>query len=277
MLQVIKKPFFYFILFFITGVFFIIDYKFSYLPSHKISNAIFNSTVTIKQGIGYLAQNIRKIRSSFATNATLKKRIASLEQRILDYEKNYKSIESMNYQINQLQKMLGFTLNREYELLPAFIYAQDSKFQQRYLLNRGWKNNVRQDLPVFAIYQNQLVLVGRILKSYSSSAIFVTINDENFIIPVITEETNQIGILYGNGDSDNTMTFELDSISGTEQVFVGETVLVNEFSLNYPPEIPLGKIIDLTHNREKLLITATVKPYVNVQSIDKVFILLFRE
>ena len=272
MLQILQKRLFYFILLLVIAFLFIINYKINSRLLYNISNYAVSISVAVKEGIGYLVFNFNKLRDSIKTNFALREHIKTLEKKISDYERNYRSIASLDYQISRLQQMLGFSLNTDYSLIPAFIYSQNTRFPHRYLLNKGQKDGVNNDDPVFAIYQNELVFLGKIKESYNGSSLLVSVNDKNFFIPVITDVTNQIGILYGNGTTDNTMTLELDAISGIEQLFVDEVVLINEFSKNYPPGIPIGKVLNVSYGKEDLLIKAKVKSYVDIKSIDIVFV-----
>ncbi len=272
MFQILQKRVFYFIILLVISILFIVNYKINSRLLYNLSSYALNTSVAIKEGIGYVVFKLNNFRESIASNFVLRERIKTLEKEILEYEQNYRSTVSLDYQISRLQQMLGFSLNTDYELLPAFLYSQDTTFPHRYLINKGQQDGVYDDNPVLAMYQNKLVFLGKIKESYDGSSLFVSVNDIDFFVPVITDVTNQIGILYGNGMRDDTMTLELDAISGIEQLFVDEVVLVNEFSKNYPPGIPIGRVVNVSYGKEDLLIRATVKPYVDIKSIDIVFI-----
>ncbi len=272
MFRILKQRLFYYVFLSVFSILSIVSVKFDTSLSYQFLSLFLRSTTYIRQGMAFVSHKAQDVSQFFTSHAKQREKIAGLEKQIQSYEKNFKSVESLQYQVTRLQELLNFALYEDYQLLPAFVFAQDTTRYQRYVLSRGRKDGVLKDSPVFAIHQRRLVLLGRIKDVQTDSSLFIPTNDSDFIVPAISGTTKQIGLAYGNNDLAYTMSFELNSISGIEQLFVNEEILVNDFSKNYPVGIPIGRITDITLNQEDLLLLATVKPYVDIKSIDIAFI-----
>ncbi|MDR1874742.1 MAG: rod shape-determining protein MreC [Synergistaceae bacterium] len=101
-------------------------------------------------------------------------------------------------------------------------------------IDRGLDDGVTMGLPVF----QDGFLVGRVSSVSSSSSWVELLTSSSLMIPVVVEETRELGVVVGDGEGSVLLTY-IPEARGIEKGMKVSTALVSE---TLPPGIPIGHI-----------------------------------
>ena len=220
-------------------------------PFKFISNTVedFKELKNIQKENDILKENISKIDAIETENIELKRQLEALK-------------EELN---------IEYTLT-DYEELNATVVSRNIGYWYNTLtIDKGSKNQVEEGMVVI----NASGLIGKIIKvsSYSSEVRLITTSDTNNKISVsISNGGNKINGLINGYNYDNNL-LEVEGISNTENVNVGDVVYTSGLGGVFPSGILIGKVVNITTDEYDLAKIINVEPNVSFDDINYVTIL----
>ena len=220
-------------------------------PFKFISNTVeeFKELKNIQKENDILKENISKIDAIETENIELKRQLEALK-------------EELN---------IEYTLT-DYEELNATVVSRNISYWYNTLtIDKGSKNQVEEGMVVI----NASGLIGKIIKvsSYSSEVRLITTSDTNNKISVsISNGENKINGLINGYNYDNNL-LEVEGISNTENVNVGDVVYTSGLGGVFPSGILIGKVVNITTDEYDLAKIINVEPNVSFDDINYVTIL----
>jgi len=116
-------------------------------------------------------------------------------------------------------------------------------------------------------------LVGKIVKLSGSHGICQILMDPNSRVSVRIQRNREMGMVsWGGGNS-----LRLNHIPNTINVQVGDVLLTSGYSQIYPPGIKVGVISEFRKIDSELFQEIIVKPAVNFNRLEEVFVLESKE
>lgn len=187
------------------------------------------------------------------------------------------SIEAENIelrrQLNALKEELNinYTLS-DYEYLNATVISRNVGYWYNKLtINKGSYNGVEKDMVVIS----SKGLIGRVVKTstFTSDVRLITTSDTNNKISV--HVSNGDNNLYGviNGYDYKKSVLELEGISNTKDVNVGDYVYTSGLGGIFPAGILIGTVREITTDSYDLAKIMKVTPSVDFNDINYVSIL----
>ena len=187
------------------------------------------------------------------------------------------SIESENIelrrQLNKLKEELNidYTLV-DYEYLNATVVSRNVGFWYNTItIDKGSYNGVEKDMVVIS----SKGLIGRVVKTstFTSDVRLITTSDTNNKISV--HVSNGDNNLYGviNGYDYKKSVLELEGISNTKDVNVGDYVYTSGLGGIFPAGILIGTVTEITTDSYDLAKIMKVTPSVDFNDINYVSIL----
>lgn len=187
------------------------------------------------------------------------------------------SIEAENIELKQELKKLKDELNIEYVLsdydyINATVISRNSLYWYNYLtINKGSKNDIKEGMVVI----NSTGLIGKVenVSKTSADVKLITTNDTNNKISVaISNGDNKItGLINGYNYDDGLLNVE--GISNTETVSVGDMVYTSGLGGVFPSGILIGKVENITTDEYDLAKIIKVKPSATFSDINYVTVL----
>ncbi len=187
------------------------------------------------------------------------------------------SIEAENIelrrQLDELKEELSinYTL-ADYEYLNATVISRNVGYwYNKITIDKGTYNGVEKDMVVISAKG----LVGKVIKTttFTSDIRLITTSDTSNKISV--HITNGDNDLYGviNGYDYNDAVLELEGISNTKDVNIGDYVYTSGLGGIFPSGILIGTVTDITTDSYDLAKIIKVKPTVDFNDINYVSIL----
>ncbi|MBF0276844.1 MAG: rod shape-determining protein MreC [SAR324 cluster bacterium] len=221
-------------------------------PIQMLVHTVISFSADITESYFYLVE-LRK------ENNELKKQISALTEEVNRYIE-----ESIQY--NRLKVQLEFAeQNPDKKIFAEVIGESIDNFHQTLQINRGSEHGVKRN---FAVILKEGV-VGRIETVTPYQSTVQLILDRRSRFPAILQRTRTKGLVYGNSNG-----LELRRIPLRGDVKEGDRVVTNGLSGLFPKGVLVGIVKEISHNDHELFQTATLKPVVEFDNIEGVFVVL---
>lgn len=191
------------------------------------------------------------------------------ELRIQNTELAYKNFQLQNALLEniRLRQLLEFRDQSKLEFIPARIIGSSPlSFVNGYLLAVTGGSPVRKNSAVVTAKG----LVGKIIKVSSNKALCQILMGPNARVSVRIQRNRELGIVGWDG----TAGLQLDHISNTIDVRVGDVLYTSGLSQIYPANIKVGVVAAVKKNNDALFQSIKVLPAVNFNSLEEVAIVL---
>jgi rod shape-determining protein MreC len=166
---------------------------------------------------------------------------------------------------SELRDLAGFKDTTTLPLIPATIVSRTlSQTQNTITLNRGTIDDVKPGMPVM----NHLGLVGVIHSTSEDFAIARTLKNIDLKLTVKNERSRIDGILIWDGDK-----LVIINVPKTFDFEIGDRIVTSGISTIIHIPIPVGVVSEIIPERTGLLNRISLTPFVDVLSVEHVFIL----
>ncbi len=168
------------------------------------------------------------------------------------------------YEIDELKKHLDYKTKSNYDLISARIVSRlISKISGHFIISKGSVDSLSKGMPVIT----DEGLVGIIVDVANNYSTVRTYENSLFKVAVKDQRSNVNGILNWDGKD-----LIIKDIPTTDDVQIGDRVIVSELSTIIPPEIPIGIISSKESTVSGILSNVKVHPFTNLNNIRNVLV-----
>ncbi|MFO3796810.1 MAG: rod shape-determining protein MreC [Anaerolineales bacterium] len=201
--------------------------------------------------------------------------IAALRQRNAELEAQISQLQSQVIELQQqltdreiLAALVRYSrANPTNTYKAAQVIGRDpSPFMHYIIINVGSNDGVRRGMPVVT-HQG---LVGRVDAVIDSAARVQLITDPTSNVNVRIQNSQTDAVLVGSLTADLT----LEMIPQNAQVIPGDLVLTSGLGGVYPPNIPVGQVVDVRKREAELFQQASIQPSVDFAQLSIVLVIL---
>ncbi|WP_163191790.1 rod shape-determining protein MreC [Clostridium thermarum] len=198
-------------------------------------------------------------------NEELRKRNAELEEKALMYD----SVKSEN---DRLTKNLNFIKrNSDYDyVMCQIVNVSGNSILDGYVIDKGTKDGVIKG-RVVATSEG---LVGQVTTTYETWSIVQNISNENIGVGAMIQSTGEKGIIRGYKDSSKNPLAKMFYVPIESEIKVGDVIVTSGDGYKYPKGVRIGEVIDIEEDRARVMKNAIIKPYVDLNRLEEVFIIL---
>ncbi len=186
---------------------------------------------------------------------------------ILEDEKERLILEN-----SELRRILGFEdYSEDYSLVPAEIIAEDvTDWFNTFTIDRGTADGVTRGCTVISPDG----LVGIVTEAGFASSKFLTIVDENNSFMCRISRSNELVRVRGVSQENLVYELRIDRLSASSGIVVGDNIVTADSGGVFPSGIMVGTVKEVTVDRDTGVVTAMVKPAVDLTLLSKVFVML---
>ena len=231
-------------------------------PLQKI---IYNANDKLKESFDFFI-NFSKVKQE---NKELAAKNAELENQLIEYNR-------MKDENTRLREMFDYSqANQNYNYLGCNIVGYSGgNISNGYIIDKGTNDGLKKDMIIIT----SVGLVGKITKADTNFSIVQTIMNENIAVAAMVESTRQTtGILQGGVNSKNEKLVTLSNIPMDSEIKEGDVILTSGLGGMYPKEIRIGEVISIDIDSVGLMKKALVRPYVDFDKLDGVFVVVPKE
>lgn len=205
--------------------------------------------------------NIQVYRQALKTNNELRKQNILL----LDELSRLRSARQQN---EELRALLDFSRNSDLQLYPVQIMGKELNQVNNILtIDAGSNSGIEQGMPMIGAEG----LVGKVVLTSAEYSQVMPYFNTVFRVSAKLQNSNAFGIISWSGP-ENIKELELQYVPQTVPVDTGEVVLTSGYSQQFPPNIPIGKVVRYEPNKGKDTQRIFVEPFVNLYTISEGFI-----
>ena len=133
-------------------------------------------------------------------------------------------------------------------------------------INRGKADGISRNLVVVTPQG----LVGRVTSCTDTTSEVLLILDRESAVGALVQVSRTQGIVEGHGDQNRLKMVNIPYDSSIQN---GQIVVTSGLSEIFPPGLRIGEVIDVGHEPNGLLKYAYIKPSVDFDKLEEVFII----
>ena len=218
------------------------------------------------KGLGNMISDYNNLRNVMKENKILKSNV-----------EKYESVEAENEELKQEIKQLKDELNIEhvlsdYDYLNATVISRNSTSWYNVLtIDKGSNNGISEGMVVI----NSTGVIGKTtnVSTFSCDVRLITTTDTNnkISVTIVSDGKRLTGVI--NKYDYNTGYLEVEGISNTDKVSIGDVVYTSGLGGVFPSGILIGKVSEITTDVYDLSKIINVTPSANFEDINYVTVL----
>lgn len=190
----------------------------------------------VTDGVGGFFTAVKQLSNLKAENEILREKVKNFEF----LQRNNTEIRKEN---ERLKSQLDFSQKLEQKNYPAKIIGRDAdNIFSGLTINKGSKNGIKKNMPVVAIQNGNVGLVGKIVTVGPATSIIMPIYDSSCAISCRVQNTRDIGLVQGQGNVDSSLKMLYIKKRVLEELHIGDVVVTSGENQNYLGDIPVGTI-----------------------------------
>ncbi len=219
--------------------------------------------IAILQGIAWVSE----IENYFLSVRNFRDENYRLKRSVLELSIEKQQLQENMLENIRLRRLLKFKEESSFTFVPALVIAHGQELAIRSLiLNVGSADSVQKNQTVVT----ETGLVGKILEVEPNQSITQILMDRNSLVSARLQKSREIGVISWSGN----LWLDLNYIPRDVPVEPGEVVITSGLSRIYPRGIKIGIIADVQENEYELFKQIKVKPAVNFNRLEEVFVML---
>lgn len=243
--------------------------------SHLTNGALSRTAsviITPAEGVvSRLVSPISRIRDNLADADELRKENEQLKLRVDELTLQNRSAQDYikeNERLNELLHLRDGMIDKE--VLAAKVISADSdNFSYTITINRGSADGIGIDNAVIST----LGAVGRVSELGEHWARITTILSPEHAMGVKVSRTGDNAVLDGDGTLFRKNQCRLDYITGAGDLIAGDILVSSGMGGIYPPDITVGRIVEIRSDNSGTVDYATVEPTVDFSRLYEVLVI----
>jgi rod shape-determining protein MreC len=224
----------------------------------------------VENAAAAIVRPVRDFVGSIGSLGSKDQQISDLQKQIDDLKGQLNSSEYDRNRAKELNDLLRLAGAGQYRIVPSQVIAfgPEQGFARTVTLDSGRNDGVKVDQNVV----NGQGLIGRVVSVTATTSTVLLIIDSTSTVGARVESSMEVGYLNGTGDS---QTLELQLLDPFAPVQVGQRLVSWGVKGGvYAPGIPLGTVTEVRGTPGQLTRVATVKPFVDLTSLDLVGVIV---
>ena len=230
-----------------------------------LQKVVYKVNDKIKGSLGFVF-NFSKVKQE---NEDLANKNIELENKLLEYDK-------LKDENERLREVLNFKNSKNnYDYLGCEIIGYSGgNFTDGYIIDKGEDQGLKKGMVVIA----NKGLVGQVTSTGSNWAIVESLINENIAVSVMVNSTRETtGILKGYRDHNNQNLTQVTNLPMDSAIKEGDVILTSGLGQIYPKEVRIGEVISVETDNVKVMKSAIVKPYVDFNKLEELFVVVPKE
>lgn len=233
----------------------------------------FSIISSVQKGFSSISNGVSTFFTSIGELKELRKEYLVLQEKLDDYEYLQRNNADIRKENERLKEQLGFSTSYSYKNYPAEIIARDpNALYSGITVNKGSKHNIKKGMPVLAIQNGDIGLVGKVVSVGRETSMIMPIYDYQFNVSARIETTRDLGLVSGSGDSNSTLTLKYIKKRVLEDLNFGDMIITSGENDNYVKDIPIGYISNIKILDYDTSLEIEITPVIDFSKLENVII-----
>ena len=224
----------------------------------------------VQKGILYVGTRVRSWISFPFNMATFARENKQLKEEINKLKGQARQIKEYELENERLKKLLGYQTDNKLQgvtVVASIIGRDPGNWFGTVTLNRGLSDRIKVGCTVVSSDG----LVGRVIAVSNNASEVLLITDPRSGVGCILQESRTPGILEGVASGSSSLS--MVHLPVAQDIKTREVVMTSGIGSLFPKEIPIGEVESAYKESSGLFKTAVVKPYVDFNRLEEVFVL----
>ncbi len=233
---------------------------------------------TMQKGIHSVTTGIGKTIASIHEISRLREENAQLTEKVKNYEYLQRSNTEIRKENERLKTQLDFSQHLEQKNYPAQIIGRDpDNLYSALTINKGSRNGIRKNMPVIAIQNGNVGLVGKVVTVGIGTSMVMPVYDMHCTISCRIQNTRDLGLVTGLGSADNPLSMKYIKKRVLSELHFGDIIVTSGENDNYVSDIPVGTISKITVLDYDSSLDIEVTPAVDFSRLETVIVTDMKE
>lgn len=238
--------------------------------STYLEDKLFSVLIPVQGFFASTGQNIQSLFDAVFFHHEIKAENERLREEFAFYREQALSIKELQEENRRLKEMLDLKEDTDMELVAANVVSRDpGQWFNTVTLNRGIKDGIEQEMAVISPHG----LVGMVSSVSDYSCRVILITDPRLPASAMVQRSRDSGITgIIDGYSEEDSRLEFINIPVEADVEKGDLIITSGLGGIFPGNISVGEVEEVAFDRSGMVKRAVVKPSVNFNRLEEVFI-----
>lgn len=221
--------------------------------------SVISESVHAVSGFGASLIDLADLQSQYAKTKNLLKK----------YEGTERTLVQLREENQRLREQLSFHQALSYFNVPVEVVGKDpSKVYSTLIINKGYLDGLRRDMPVVATQNGITGLVGKVYSVGLSTAVVQPILDANLFIAARIENTRHEGLVAGKGNNEESLSMAYVKKDAQADVRKGDLVVTAGIDSFYPADLLVGRIKTISSKEYQTSLEIELEPVLDFGRLE---------
>ncbi len=238
----------------------------------------FSVVSSLQKGVSAVSTGVKDSVNAIQELSRIKKENAILVEKLKNYEYFQRNNTEINKENERLREQLGFSTKIEQKNYPAQIIGRNTdNLYSTFTINKGGRVGIKKNMPVIAIQNGQIGLVGKIVAVGAETSMILPIFDTKCTVSARIQTTRDIGLVSGTGSDDKALSMRYIKKRVLEELNYGDTIVTSGENGNYLRDITIGTISKITVLDYDSSLDIEVVPIIDFSRLESVIVADLKE
>lgn len=207
--------------------------------------------------------------ASVADLADLQKRNERLSGLVKKYEGNERALVQLREENRRLREQLDFHQSLPYFNVPVEVIGRDpSKVYSTLVVNKGYLDGIRKNMPVVATQSGVVGLVGKVSEVGLSSSVVQPILDATLFTAARVENSRHEGLVTGKGNNEESLSMAYVKKAAQKEIHKGDLVVTAGVDSLYPADLLIGRIKEISSKEYQTSLDIDLEPVLDFDRLE---------
>ncbi|MCR4822249.1 MAG: rod shape-determining protein MreC [Treponema sp.] len=228
---------------------------------------------SLQRGVNTVASGVGDTFNAIHELARLREENRELTERLKNYEILQRSNSDIKKENDRLKEQLDFSVTFEEKNYPAKIIGRNpDSLYSAFTINKGSRHGIRKNMPVMAVQEGIVGLVGKVVTVGSLTSLVMPIYDSKCSVSARIQNTRDIGLLTGDGSADLPLNMSYIKKRVLNELKFGDLIVTSGEGGNYISDIPIGSISEIKVLDYDSSLSIKVTPVIDFSRIEMVIV-----
>jgi rod shape-determining protein MreC len=244
-------------------------------PAQELRRGVHFAVSPIQAALAGGTRSVTQVLGAFAEIEQLRQENRALSSQVEELTAQVDELDALREDNARLARALDTrrALTRDHETMLADVIGREAtQFERVITLNRGSDAGIELG---DAVLSDGGALVGAVTEVGPTYSFVRLINDSRSLVSGRDRSTRATGMVGGR----LAAPLEMTDIRITDDIEIGHAVVTagisqgRRFQSLYPPNLAIGKIIDVRQDPDSVVQTALVEPAADLDHLESVFVI----
>lgn len=228
---------------------------------------------SVQKGVSVVTSGVGNTFSAVKELSRLREENKELTERLKNYQYLQRNNSEITKENERLKEQLGFSTSLEEKNYPAQIIGRNpDSLYSSFTINKGSRSGIKKNMPVLAVQNGIVGLVGKVLTVGSGTSLVMPIYDTKCYISSRIQNTRDLGLVNGLGSPDSPLALRYIRKRVLDELNIGDMVVTSGENGNYVQDIPIGTISKITVVDYDSSLNIEITPVIDFGRIENVIV-----